>query len=423
MEYKVYDLSTINNHNTLDIFDRINQSGKSDKIDKGEDNLPLIHKHWMKNDKVYNILKYNRATLTYDMINTIGLWRSVIYSNKKINVFSPPKSLNINIFVNQYPACECMAEEFIEGTMINLFYDEDIDKWEIASKSSVGGNVTFYQDQPTFAELFHDICKELEIDINKFSKEYSYSFIIQHEKNRFVIPISEKRLYLIAMYKIDNENLKVIEYLGLTRRNKVSPIGTLDQDILKKLSFAMSHSFSSYQELGAYYASMNTNIYTMGIVIHHKDGMRSKMRNPNYEYLKNLRGNNTKLQYQYLCLRKLNNVKEYLRFFPDNGGQFITFKNQVHLFTDTLYQNYISCYMRKDKPLKEFSSQFRTHMYNLHQIYLSIREEKGYINKYMVINYVNELEPAKLMYSLNYHLREIGKKTNVCEESTKDVSI
>ncbi len=411
MEYRVYDLSVIDNKKTLDLFDEIDN--------KSVNNIPLIHKNWIKNDKVYNVLKYDKVKLSVDMIETLGLWRSVIYSNKKINVFSPPKSLNINIFVNKYDASECVASEFIEGTMINLFYDRDIDKWEIASKSSVGGNVTFYKDQPTFAELFYDICDELNIDITKLSKEYSYSFIIQHPKNRFVIPIRQKRLYFIAMYKIDSEDLKVTEILSMSHVDPKSPIASLDRDILSKLSFPMVHKFASYNELGGYYSSMNTNIYTMGIVIYHKSGERSKMRNPNYEYLKHLRGNNTKLQYQYLCLRKLNNVKEYLRYFPENREQFATFKLQLHIFTSSLYQNYISCYIRKEKPLKEYSLQFRTHMYNLHQIYLSIRSEKGYINKLAVINYVNGLEPAKLMYTLNYHLHEIGKHMDISREEKK----
>ena len=46
-------------------------------------------------------------------------------------------------------------------------------------------------------------------------------------------------------------------------------------------------------------------------------------------------------------------------------------------------------------------------MFNLHQIYLSIREHKGYINKTMVIDYINKLDSAQLMYSLNYHMRKI----------------
>ena len=36
--------------------------------------------------------------------------------------FSPPKSYNLNVFIDMYKENECFAEEFIEGTMINVFY-------------------------------------------------------------------------------------------------------------------------------------------------------------------------------------------------------------------------------------------------------------------------------------------------------------
>ena len=107
------------------------------------------------------------------------------------------------------------------------------------------------------------------------------------------------------MYKIDNDILKVTEILQSTRFSIGSPIASLNNDILSKSSFPNIYNFSSYYELAKNYASMETNINTMGVVIYHTDGTRTKMRNPNYEYLKQLRGNNTKLQYQYLCLRKL----------------------------------------------------------------------------------------------------------------------
>ena len=146
----------------------------------------------------------------------------------------------------------------------------------------------------------------------------------------------------------------------------------------------------------------------MGIIIRHKNGYKTKIRNPNYEYVKHLKGNSTKLQFQYLCLRKLGQVNDYLRFFPENKKQFTVFRNQIHLFTDNLYTNYIKCYIKKEKPLKEFPFQFRVHMFNLHQHYLSeLIMNKGYINKIIVVNYINNLESAKLMYSLNYHLRTI----------------
>jgi len=42
----------------------------------------------------------------------------------------------------------------------------------------------------------------------------------------------------------------------------------------------------------------------------------------------------------------------------------------------------------------------------LHQIYLNDLQELGhYISRQIVIKYVNSLEPAKLMYSINYDFR------------------
>ena len=331
---------------------------------------------------------------------------SVICSNKKIDVFSPPKAEHINIFMNKYGEEECIAQDFIEGTMINLFYDKDIGAWEIASKSSVGAKVTFFQDQPTFSELFYDICTTLNIQLDNFSKDYCYSFVMQHPQNRFVIPIIEKRLYLIAMYKI--ENFKITE---LSPENYIAPENYtyLNTSIVEKINFPQSYKFDSYTELLDKYASMNTDICIMGIIIKHKNGRRTKIRNPNYEYIRHLRGNNTKLQYQYLCLRKLDKVKEYITYFPRSRKQLTLFREQIHIFTSNLHKNYIKCYIKKEKPLKEFPIQFRTHMFNLHQHYLSIQYYKGYINKMTVISYINNLQPAQLMYSLNHHLRHAGK--------------
>jgi hypothetical protein len=386
-----YDLSLINNIKISDLLENPSEIINSNDL--------IIHKSWVKNDKLYDIIKYDKRVLTWDIIGVMGKWRSVIFSNKKLVVFSPPKSLNCNLFITQYRENECIIEEFIEGTMINLFYDRDINQWEIASKSSIGGNIKFFKEQPTFSVLFYEICNELNINFDNFSKDCCYSFVMQHPKNRFVIPIREKKLYLIACYEIDSNNFTVKEFCQDYLRS---------QNINKEnISFPQIGTFGSYSELIDNYASMNTDPNIMGIIIKHKDGMRTKLRNPNYEYIKQLRGNNTKLQYQYLCLRKLDKVKDCLRFFPENSKEFSKFRSSIHNFTENLYSNYIKCYIKKEKSLKEFPNQFRSHMFNLHQIYLSIREERGYINKPVVIDYINKLDSAQLMYSLNYHMRTI----------------
>ena len=277
-----------------------------------------------------------------------------------------------------------------------------MNKWEIATKSSVGGSVSYFKDQPTFEQLFYEICSHINLDFDKIAKGYVYSFVMQHPKNKFVLPIQEMRLYLIAIYKIDG--LKVQE---ISRAEFHVDTGL--NEVLTKSCHPSQFTFDSYDNLKDQFGSMNTDINYMGIMIKTQTGKRTKIRNPNYEYLKQLRGNSTKLQYHYLCLRQMNRVKEYLQFFPEARKSFSGFRKQIHLFTDNLYGNYIKCYIRKEKPLLEFPSQFRSHMYNLHQHYLSIKEQNGYIHKYIVIVYINSIEPARLMNSLNYQLRNFGK--------------
>tara|TARA_B100001093_G_C26847699_1_gene1023681 strand:+ start:2750 stop:3976 length:1227 start_codon:yes stop_codon:yes gene_type:complete len=382
-------------------------------IKDDENNNSLLNKKkWIMNNKTYEIYKYNKNILTLDNVYSVGVFRSIVCYNNRILSFSPPKSLNLDIFMTQYKEEDCIAEEFIEGTMINLFYDNDSNKWEIASKSTVGGNVKFNKEQPTFSELFYEISSKLNINFDLLSKNYCYSFVMQHPKNKFVIPIIEKRLYLISIYAIDNNNLKVREIPKNEYHNLVLP---------ENVSYPFGYYFNSYDELKDMYGSMNTATNIMGIVIRNKNGDRTKIRNPNYEYVKNLKGNNTKLQFQYLSLRKLGQVNYYLTFFPDNRKEFLEFKNQLHLFTDNLFRNYINCYIKKVKPLKEYPFQFRNHMFNLHQYYLSVRENNGFVNKNVVINYINNLESAKLMYSLNYHLRDLTKlKNNINSEESND---
>ena len=83
------------------------------------------------------------------------------------------------------------------------------------------------------------------------------------------------------------------------------------------------------------------------------------------------------------------------------------FRDQVHLFTSTLYENYVSCYIKKEKPLKEFSPQYRTHMFYVHQKYLTeLKEKKLHIKYKEVISYVNTMEIKLLMHSLNYNIKK-----------------
>ena len=88
----------------------------------------------------------------------------------------------------------------------------------------------------------------------------------------------------------------------------------------------------------------------------------------------------------------------------------------MKLYTNTLYSNYVSCYIKKEKPLIQFSEQYRTHMYNIHQLYMNeFREKKQFITNTIVQKYVNELHPSLLMYCLNFQMRKRNIDTIISE--------
>ena len=358
----------------------------------------------------YKVIRYDKPILSYDLIPTYGLCRSVIVNSKnRVVCFSPPKSIPADTFIGKYPnkTTNVVAQEFIEGTMINVFWDETIGLtggWEIATRNTVGATCKFYkyEKSKTFRDMFLEAAKKNNLYLEQLNPYYCYSFVLQHPDNRIVVPFKTPKLYLVGMYSIVNEQDNINVYsINIEEAQKFNWDTTT-------IRFPKIYDWNTYSELIEKYASMNTSYDILGVVLYNNEtGERSKIRNPVYEQVRSLRGNQPKLQYQYLCLRKEGKVSDFLKFYPENKQDFSKFRDQVHLFTNTLYSNYVSCYIKKEKPLKEFSDQYRTHMFNIHQNFMNeLKEKKLFVTNTVVINYVNELHPSLLMYCLNYHMRK-----------------
>jgi hypothetical protein len=360
----------------------------------------------------YMLIQYNKEKIENVDYGSKGLFRSTIFNldKKQMVCFSPPKSLTFEQFCNNKPN-KVIVEEFVEGTMINLFFDK---KWQIATKGSLGANTQFYQDEEniTFSEMFNEICMEINFDFENLPKDYCYSFIIQHTKNRIIKSIEKNCLYFITCYEIKNEEDKI------TVRDLIDS-ETIENIILKMketsyIKFPKVYdtfsdinvdNFERYKEL---YASKNTKYDIMGVVFKNsEDGSRAKLRNPVYQDILKLKGNHCKIQYIYLELRKLRSIDKYLRYYPNDSAIFSCFRNMVHEFTKNLYDNYVDCYIKKKMPLKDYPHEYKIHMFNLHKVYLNeLIQENKYVTIHVVIQYFNDLHPSQQMYVLNYNLRK-----------------
>ena len=413
----VYKISDIPGYKEL-INDEKNEQTKALKLNK------IIYS--TKNN-TYKVIRYDKNFLSFDTIPIIGLLRSVILnSDNRVISFAPPKSIPIDTFIQNNENMEnIIAEEFIEGTMINVFWDETSGLsgcWEIATRNTVGGDSSFYKSSfskiskisKSFRDMFLEAVKENELDINTLNQRFCYSFVLQHPDNRIVVPFKKPQLYLVEVYEIVNtENgtvnvfpIPIQMYIGNGMFSKVKEQLNLNNTSIKFPT--IYKDWTDYNDLRAKYASMNTPYEILGVVLRNTSTLsRSKIRNPVYENVRQMRGNQPKLQYQYLSLRQQGKVGEFLNFYPENKHEFSFFRDNLHNFTLTLFQNYISCYINKERPLKEFPDQYRTHMFHIHKNYIDeLKPKNEYVNKTVVINYVNNMHPSLQMYSLNHHMRK-----------------
>jgi hypothetical protein len=352
----------------------------------------------------YQIVKYKKEYLASDIAHIYGLLRSVIVSAGHVVCFSPPKSLSAEQFMSKYPDPKSIvAEEFVEGTMINVFYNYGLHKWEIATKSTVGGDVKFFKDATkTFRQMFEEACVANNLALTSLNPEYCYSFVLQHPENRIVVPFKTPQLYIVGIYQIFQNGSDINAVYDLSGH-----FAHHDSWKHTSVKFPAKYEFNSYTELLEKYASPNTPFDVVGVMVKNQvTGERTKFRNPVYEEVRQLRGNQPKLQFQYLTLRHSGRLPDFLKFYPEAKPQMSQFRDQVHMYTRALHQNYLACYVRKEKPLNQFPAQYRTHMYKIHEVYLNeLRPQKLFVTDTVVMKYVNELPPTLLMHCLNYNYK------------------
>ncbi len=343
-------------------------------------------------------LQYIKDNLCEVNYKTTGLFRSVLTDGNKVYVYSPSKALPFSS-IKDVSYNDCILEELVEGTMINLFWNDYLNDWDIATKSSLGGKYMFYRDKnKTFRTMFLEAMNHQKLQFQDFDKKLCYSLVLQHPDNRIVIPFKTTGLILTGLYKIDGTTVTILDKYQCNIPNMLFP---------KTLKQYTDYKGSSWGELEEYFNKMNLDYRVTGVNIYNMStGLRSKLRNSTYEYVRRLKGNSPKIQFQYYSLRQVGKVGEFLQYYKEYRSTFSQLRNDVHKFTTQIWENYRRCYVQKEKPLIEFPKKFRVHMFNLHQIYLNdLRELGHYISRQIVIKYVNSLEPAKLMYAINYDLR------------------
>lgn len=374
--------------------------------------LKISHTHDIRG-KRYHIVRYDKSRYGSDntmkddavtdakpklaMTDEVGMLRSIIISDGKIRCISLPKATRK---MEDVPSNDAKSV-LLEGPMVNVFYykddesqGDDIDGkgWQITTRSVFGARNSYFDNDDgtklTFRTMFLEAMSSSMF--SNLDRNTVYSYVVRHPKNRDVYGVARPYLVLVASFKPRDDSNLVWDYTG--------------PDVAEDLS------------------TKNTNVMGMTAAWADSNGnlVRAKSLNDNYLTLRKLRGTQPKLKFHYLTLRKQRGaVAQYLTNFPEHTTVFNVYREEIHEFTKQLQANYWESYVRRAKPLNAYDGRFKQHMFNLHAAFKGTGKPQLLSQ---VIQYVNNLQPAQLMFSLNWDNHSKVAKTKTVATAANDDS-
>jgi len=350
-----------------------------------------IHNKVDINNNYYKIINYDEDMLCNDDIET-GIYRSVIISfpEKNILAYAPPKNITYNKFKLLNPSLDNInITEYIDGKIIQIFYDNRIDSW------CINGN----QDNPYYSieQEFILACGE-NIDksisslniLNFFPKKYSYTFILKKQQSY------QLSLYLIAVYKLHEFNM--VQYINQEEYE--------NWDIFSNLNGLIC--FPKFEKVYSSYADIDEDLtynYTpKKIILTNKlTGFQTSLSTNEYKMMKNSEKLDPLLRYQYLCLHRINKSDEYVKVFPNRKNDFYSIKYMYDWLIRTIHNIYIDYHIEKNACY--IPTKYQRYINDLHNIYIkSLNKKKPIlITKEIVQKYFNKKNPNEITTLLDYY--------------------
>jgi hypothetical protein len=369
----------------------------------------------------YTIVRYDKSLVDMKKMenaSTLGNMRSVIFSKSgELVCYSPPKSIQWEEFrySEYYFAQQPLFEEYVEGTMINMFWDEYCQSWEFATKNTIGCKKAFQcidflqtqqciQPPKTFEDMFLEAYYHNNLQFINFDKSKCYSFVLQHPENRIVSYISEPRVYLIASYKIKN-NCVMMDDMSDIKQQVIELVN--GKRFPSVLRFPIKYEDTTDVEDFRNHPDYNV----MGIVIKNpKNGYYAKIRNNTYMNVKEMVGNSPSLLSRFVTLYKNMKLNEYVSLFPEHHNYFYYYQCLLNNYIALLEKSYHYIYILKNDMNNYFTRENKQHVnmvYHLKQLHKKYRAEKAIrgasYRSVDVIEYVNDMDQANLFYALKQY--------------------
>jgi hypothetical protein len=270
------------------------------------------------------------------------------------------------------------CEEFVDGVMINVFFDADKLGWNLATRTQLGATGNFFSKR-SFAELFWETFTASGLTLEDLDAASSYSWVLQHPEERIVVA---------PAYGIPKITLVQGPALLTEKLQKFFP-KTYE---LKTLEDVKEFVTLQGKKLGAQWQGVCLKVGSDGASV------RYKLRTNEYDEARHLRGNQAKRTYTWLERWSEGRLGAYLRLYPEEQCDADAVITNFKTCTQELHDLYMSVYRRKELPLGRAPQKYRKLLWDAHQA------NKGAYFPHLR-QFMNEQDTARKLWLVNYGVR------------------
>jgi hypothetical protein len=340
-------------------------------------------------DDTFRVLRYAKGVS--DLNARHGKWmRSVIWdteSNLPVCV-APPKAEKGDVPTG---SVTYVTEPFLDGMMVNVFRTvKNPNTLQIATRTQIGAGGKFYSEK-TFAQLFdealaamnftkQDMLNTLAGVSEEFPASFA-SFVLQHPEHRVVARCRTPHLWIVQSGVVHSSGNVTINELCTTWPSHFK-------------IHSSSLQFSSETELNAYFGALcqKNGWFYQGLVFKDGKGNRWRMRNPNYLYLRALRGSESTCMERFLRLRSESKVSEYLKHYSEDRQTFWDLEQTLRTKTKEVFDSYCAVHKAHEKKLEDLPWSVRPCVFKLHAHYLEhLRPNNEKVTMKNAVELVNNL--------------------------------
>lgn len=290
-----------------------------------------------------------------------------------------------------------VVEHFVDGVMIGMWYDKYRGLWTFHTRSTIGANCRYYSQTTSFRTMFNQATAQL----NFYGLDHAacYTWVLQDPENRIVVPVKQATAFCV-------------------QKASIGPDGTVTMNLPLDAATnpVASMTLGNWDEVRDRVSDWNTRFKHTVQGIHVKDanGTRWKLRTPEYNRVRSLRGASARLDFLWLSAWRANSLPAYLALYPEERVKSANTIAKWKQVTNDVFHMYVDVFKARSLPKTAIPPKYRPLIYGIHNMYMTELKPAGKsVDWRTVLEYMNGRDIPQMLYVINWEARQAQQQLGV----------